>query len=165
MRIRPWFVLTAAALATAACSSGSAPLVRGGPTTSGVTTTVAPTTTAPTTAGPAPTTQTLTVTPASDLESGQTVQITATGFSANEALVVTECAAKGKATGPGDCDLSNLQSAQSDQNGQVKLQFTVTKGPFGANKIVCTSTQACLISVTQATPSPTQEADQQISFR
>lgn len=160
MRIRTFFFLTATALAAAACSSGSAPLVRGGPTTSGATTTVAPTTTSP-----AATAQKLTVTPASDLSSPQTVLVTASGFSPNEALVVTECAAKGKATGPGDCDLNNLQSTKSDQNGQVKMRFTVTKGPFGANKIVCSRTQACLISVTQATPSPTQEADQLISFK
>jgi len=35
----------------------------------------------------------------------------------------------------------------------------------GANNIVCCAGRACLISVTQATLSPTEEADAPISFR
>ena len=68
--------------------------------------------------------------------------------------MVTECAAKGAATGPGDCDLNGMQSVTSDASGQVKIDLTVTKGPFGANNIVCGPAQACLISVTQATRRP-----------
>jgi hypothetical protein len=157
-------------LIAAACSTSSAPIVRNGPTTTAPSATAnAPTTppptTAPSTTTPAATAQTVTVTPATGLTTGQTVTVTATGFSPNESLAVTECADKGTATGPGDCDLTNLQTVTSDANGQVvKIQFTVTKGPFGANNTVCGPTQPCLISVTQATPSPTQEADEKISF-
>ena len=57
-----------------------------------------------------------------------------------------------------------MQSVTADANGQVKFDLTVTKGPFGANNIVCGPARACLISVTQATPSPTQEADTPITF-
>ena len=88
----------------------------------------------------------------------------ASGFSPGEALVVTQCAAKGTATGPGDCNLTSMQSVTADAGGRVRAEFTVSKGPFGANKVVCVAAQACLISVTQATPSPTQEADAPISF-
>jgi hypothetical protein len=104
------------------------------------------------------------VTPATGLKSGQKALVQASGFSPGESLVVTECAAKGAATGPGDCDLTGIQSVTSDASGQVKVDLTVTKGPFGANNIVCGPAQACLISVTQATPSPTQEADTPITF-
>ena len=90
--------------------------------------------------------------------------VQASGFSPGEALVVTQCAAKGTATGPGDCDLSGMRSVTADAGGRVSIEFTVSKGPFGANNIVCGPAQACLISVTQATPSPTQEADAPISF-
>jgi hypothetical protein len=38
------------------------------------------------------------------------------------------------------------------------------KGPFGSNQIVCSATQKCLISVTQLTPNPTEEADTDITF-
>ncbi|MHB1594739.1 MAG: hypothetical protein ACYCO9_21730 [Streptosporangiaceae bacterium] len=88
----------------------------------------------------------------------------ASGFSPAQSLVVTECASKGTATGPGDCDLAGMQSVTSDAGGRVKVEFTVTKGPFGASNIVCGPAQACLISVTQPVPSPTQQANARISF-
>src|SRR5215510_13337746 len=89
-----------AALA-AGCSSGSAPPARSSPSA---------TTTAPATAGGTPSTaggtkQQVTVTPATGLKSTQTVAVQASGFSPGESLVVTECAAKGTATQPGDCNL------------------------------------------------------------
>ena len=130
----------------------------------------APATTATTpAASPPPTTassaaQHATVTPAAGLRSGQKVLVQASGFSPGEALVVTQCAAKGTATGPGDCNLTSMQSVTADASGRVRVEFTVSKGPFGANNIICGPGQACLISVTQATPSPTQEADAPISF-
>jgi hypothetical protein len=117
------------------------------------------------TTAPAPTTQAVKVIPATGLMSTQSVLVMASGFSPNESLVVTECAAKGSATGPGDCNLANMQSVASDPGGRVSVEFTVTKGPFGSNNVVCGPNQACLVSVSQASPSPTQEADTQISFR
>jgi hypothetical protein len=151
-------------LAAGCGSSGSA-------TRSPTPSTPATTATTPTTpaTSPSPTAtssavQHATVTPATGLKSGQQVLVQATGFSPGESLVVTECAAKGAATGPGDCNLTGMQSVSADTSGRVSIKFTVTKGPFGANKIVCGPAQACLISVTQATPTPTQEADTLISF-
>jgi hypothetical protein len=52
----------------------------------------------------------------------------------------------------------------TDGLGNVSLQLTVLRGPFGANKIVCSAKQPCLISVTQASLTPTEEADAPISF-
>ena len=109
--------------------------------------------------------QQITVIPATGLRSGQQVQVQASGFSPGEPLVVTQCAAKGTATGPGDCNLTGMQGVTADGSGQVKAEITVTKGPFGANNIVCGPARACLISVTQATPSPAREADAPIAFR
>ena len=154
-----------AALA-AGCSSGSAPPARSGPSA----TASSATTTAPATAGGTPSTaggtkQQVTVTPATGLKSTQTVAVQASGFSPGESLVVTECAAKGTATQPGDCNLTGIKNVTADASGRVRVGFTVLKGPFGANKIVCGAAQACLISVTQATLSPTEEADAPISFR
>ena len=151
----------------AGCGSSPAPLTR-----SPTATAPSPTTTAPVTASAIATQpatapsghQKVTVTPAVGLKSGQKVLVQASGFSPAESLVVTECAAKGTATGPGDCDLNGMQSMTSDASGRVTVDLTVTKGPFGANNIVCGPAQACLISVTQATPSPTQEADTSIAF-
>lgn len=151
---------------------GSAPVVRPGSTTvAGPTTAPTSTTTPPTSTSTTPATteapgagQQVTITPATGLKATQTVRVVATGFSPGESLVVTECAAKGTATGPGDCNLTGLKAVTSDGAGKVSLDFTVVKGPFGANNIVCSATQACLVSVTQASLSPTQEADAEISF-
>ena len=130
---------------------------------------VPPTTATTPAASPPPTAtgkaaQHATVTPATGLKTGQQVLVQASGFSPGEALVVTQCATKGTATGPGDCNLTSMQSITADAGGRVRAEFTVSKGPFGSNNIVCGPAQACLISVTQATPSPTQEADAPISF-
>ncbi len=168
---RRWAVAGVLVVLAAGCSSSPAPLTRSGPTTSAppaATTTTAPAT-VPATSPSASATgsvsaQRVTVTPATGLESTQKVLVQASGFSPGEALVVTECANKGTATGPGDCDLTGMQSVAADASGLVKVEITVRKGPFGTNNIVCGPAQACLISVTQATPTPTQEADAPIRF-
>lgn len=160
-----WAAAAALTALAAGCGSSPAPLTRSPATTSPPAST-APAATPATSPAPAPSGhQKVTVTPATGLTTGQKVLVRASGFSPGESLVVTECASKGTATGPGDCDLAGMQSVASDAGGQVTVEFAVTKGPFGANNIVCGPSQACLISVTQATPSPTQEADAQITFR
>jgi neocarzinostatin family protein len=108
--------------------------------------------------------QRVTVSPDTGLSSGQHVTVTGSGFSPSEALVVTQCAAKDTATGPGDCNLDGMVMTTSDAGGRVEADLVVVKGPFGANAIVCGPAQPCLVSVTQATPSPTQEADTHIAF-
>lgn len=108
---------------------------------------------------------TISITPAGPYTDGQTVHVTGSGFSPHESLVVEECANKGTNTGPGDCDLEGLVSITSDANGNVTADYKVKKGPFGANKIVCSASQPCLLSVTQPTPNPTEEADVPLSFQ
>ena len=160
---RRWAAAAVLAVLSAGCGSSPAPVTRSPTTTPPPAPTTAPATA--TSSAPAPSGhQKVTVTPATGLKSGQKALVQASGFSPRESLVVTQCAAKGAATGPGDCDLNDMQSVTSDASGQVKFDLTVTKGPFGANNIVCGPAQPCLISVTQAIPSPTQEADTPITF-
>jgi hypothetical protein len=150
-------------LAAGCGGSSSAPLTRSPTTTPPPAATTAPATATPSaiaTSGH----QEITVTPASGLKSGQQVRVQASGFAPGESLVITQCASKDTATGPGDCNLNALQGVTADASGRVQADFTVAKGPFGANNIVCGPSQACLISVTQATPSPTREADAPITF-
>ena len=150
-------------LAAGCGSSSSAPLTRSPTTTPPPAVTTAPATaTASATATSGH--QQIMVTPATGLQSGQRVRVQASGFSPGESLVITQCASKGTATGPGDCNLNAKQGVTADASGRVQAGFTVAKGPFGTNNIVCGASQACLISVTQATPSPTQEADATITF-
>ena len=165
--LRRWAAAAVLTVLAAGCGSSPAPVTRSPSTTPPPATTTAPAT-ASATATPSATApsghQKVTITPATGLKSGQKVLVQASGFSPAESLVVTQCAAKGAATGPGDCDLNGMESVTSDASGRIKVDLTITKGPFGANNIVCGPTQACLISVTQATPSPTQEADTPITF-
>lgn len=155
-----------ALLAVTACGSGSSPLTRSGPSPATPTATAPTTHATPGSPAPAPGTaaQKVTVTPAAGLTSTQKILVQAYGFAPGESLVVTECAAKSSATSPGDCDLTSMQTVTADASGRVKTEFTVRKGPFGANNIVCGPAHGCLVSVTQATFSPTREADTPISF-
>ncbi len=159
----------------AGCGGGSPSAVRPGTTSSATSvpprststsvTTTTPTTTPATTSSSGEQQPRITITPSRKLRSGQSVNIVGTGFSAFEALAVTECANKGTKTTSGDCNLNELVQITSDAHGRVALSFVARKGPFGANHIVCGSTQSCLISVTQPVPAPTQEADAPITFR
>lgn len=171
---RGWAAAAVLVVAAAGCGGSTGPLTRSPTTTPPAPATTATATasaiaTAPATATASGTAvggqaQRLTVIPATGLKSSQLVRVQASGFAAGESLVVTECASKGTATGPGDCNLNAMQGVTADASGRVQVEFTVTKGPFGANNIVCGPAQACLISVTQATPSPTREADAPIKF-
>lgn len=149
-------------IATGCSSSG--PLTRSGPAGSTGTTAAAPSTSSPATSAPAGGGPTVKVTPSTGLAATQTVLVEASGFSPGLSLVVTECAAKGTATSASDCDLPNLTGVTADSGGNVSVHFRLTKGPFGANKIVCSVSQRCLVSVTEAKPSPTEEADAEIAF-
>lgn len=106
----------------------------------------------------------VTVVPARGLRDGQRVQVRASGFSANEALQIVECADKGQGTGPGDCNLAAMIPATSDGHGRLTAMLKVISGPFGANGVVCSAKQPCLVSVTQASLSPAEEADAPIRF-
>ena len=90
--------------------------------------------------------------------------VKASGYSPNEALQVIECADKGTKTGASDCNLTGMLAVTSDATGNVRAQLRVLRGPFGGNKIVCGSMQHCLVTVTQASLAPTEEADGPIEF-
>jgi neocarzinostatin family protein len=156
-RTRAAFALAVAAtIFFAACGSSSK-------SSSSTTTSAAAATTSTSAAAPA---QSLTITPATGLTDGQTVQIMATGFTkAGETLGVTECADKGAQTGAGDCDLRNIKApVTADASGNVSTSYVVHKS-FGANNIVCSATQKCLLSVaTAGSASPDQVAVANITF-
>jgi Neocarzinostatin family len=156
------------ALLLTACSSSKSNVVRS--PVAPATTSAAPVTTSsaassanPSSSGSKPRV-TATVTPATGLTDKQMVQVVGAGFTPQEPLQVIECADKGTATGPGDCNLAGAQSVVSDPTGHVRAQLQVLRGPFGGSNIVCGPTQRCLVSVTQPTPVPTEEADVPIQF-
>ncbi len=151
MSVRRIALLVPLALLLAACGSGSG--------------TAASTTATKSTSATTAATQHLTVTPSSGLKATETVRLVATGFTPSESLVVTECANKGSATGEGDCNVGALKSVTADSSGTVNTTFVVKRGPFGANGVVCSKPAACIVTVTQETPTPTQDATATISFK
>jgi len=122
-----------------------------------------PTTTlTPTTVAPA---QTESVTPSTGLRDGQVVTVVGKGFTQGSQVIVTECADKGTSTVADDCDLNGSKVASADSAGTVTAQYPVAKGPFGGNKIVCSASQKCLLSITNAGASDRPEvATEDISF-
>jgi ABC-type Fe3+-hydroxamate transport system substrate-binding protein len=154
-RLIPVVVLAAATLALAACGSS------GGSKSSDTTTTKAKSTST-TTKAPA---QTVTVTPNENLTNGQVVTVVGKGYKPGATNIgANECADKGDQTGAGDCDLGGTKTAVPDASGTVTIQFTVNKGPFGANQIVCGASQKCLVSVSELIESPTQVATAELNF-
>lgn len=108
------------------------------------------TTTEPEATGP-----TMTVEPSEGLTDGQTVTVSATGFVASDRVIFGEtalginlCVDKGDATGAGDCNLGGIVAPVVDAEGNVPpTEFTVVKGPFGANNVTCGVDGPCVISV------------------
>jgi hypothetical protein len=108
------------------------------------------TTTEPEATGP-----TLTVEPTDGLTDGQTVTVTASGFTATDRLVFGEtavginlCVDKGENTGAGDCNLAGIVAPTVDADGGIPpTEYTVVKGPFGSNNVTCGVEGPCVISV------------------
>jgi hypothetical protein len=169
----PWPALLAVLVGTAAlagCGGGSTTITTPTPTATVSTppsivpvTAGSPSPTASATASPAGR-QVAKVTPATGLGDTQEVTVTASGFSPNEPLQVVQCADKGTATASGDCNLAGMLTAASDATGRLSVKLQVVRGPFGLSNIVCGTQQRCLVSVTQASPSPTEEADAPLAF-
>lgn len=155
--------LVAAALVSlaAACSGSSDQVVR--PPSSSAPTASSTPTPAQTSAGPRQ--QVAVAHPATGLVEGQSITVTGRGFSPGKGLVVVECLDRGTATGSGDCNMSALVSAQADAKGDVTAQLKVSKGPFGNPPVLCSQAHPCLVSITEAALSPTEEADAPIAFR
>lgn len=156
---------TGAVLALAmACGSGSEQVVRP-PESEAPAGTTTPTSTPTTPTSQAPRQLAAALHPATGLVEGQSVAVTGSGFSRGLALVVVQCLDRGTATGSGDCNLSGLVSVHADASGNVATHLRVSKGPFGTPPVLCSRTQRCLVSITEAALSPTEEADAAISFR
>lgn len=165
-RLPVWGIVALLTVLPAGCGGGNPVVVRPPAEHPTVTSTAAPATSSST--GPASSLPaakpTAAVAPATGLAARQAVHVTGTGFTPNETLVVNECADKGPATGPADCNLGDMTTVTADSTGRVAVDITVLKGPFGANQVTCGPAQPCLVSISQATPSPAEEANAQISF-
>jgi hypothetical protein len=107
--------------------------------------------------------QTITVVPATGLHAQQLVHLTAAGFKPGALLVVTECADKGAATGPDDCDLPHEHLVHANQAGEVEDSYRVSPGVFAPNHIDCTRMN-CVLAVSALSFDPNEQASASISF-
>jgi Neocarzinostatin family len=98
-----------------------------------------------TTAPPSP--YKATVTPSDGLTDGQAVTVAVSGFTAGKTVGINECSDKTDDTGSG-CDLAGIKTMTIGADGTATSQFNVKVGPFGTDKVVCTTAGTqCLISV------------------
>jgi hypothetical protein len=98
--------------------------------------------------------QKVTLTPATGITEGQTVQVAAKGFKPNaKGLLVLECADKPD-SGAGDCKFGH-PAVDADASGNVSTTYTVTKGPVGSNNNMCSAAQKCLVVISE----PAQNGD------
>ena len=148
----------------AACSSSPSDVVRTPTVAPSTSSTPASSTSSTSSASGPKGNPTAVVSPNTGLRDRQIVRVTADGFTPAEQLQVVQCADKGTATGPGDCNLEGMTPVTADATGRVVTQVRVLRGPFGGNKIVCSAKQKCLVSITQLSLTPTEEADGAISF-
>jgi hypothetical protein len=108
--------------------------------------------------------QKVTITPAAGLHDGQVVRIVATGYTPGVGYGSLECADKGFSTAAADCNLHQFRIVTADSTGTVTLDYTVAKGPFGANKIVCSTKEPCDIGVASITTGGRQASQEDITF-
>lgn len=108
---------------------------------------------------------TITVTPSTGLNSGDTVTIHGTHFNPKIQVIAVECIDNGNSTQASNCNI-NLLSMPAGfypaANGTFTATLKVYKS-FGGN--TCSSSTPCLVSVTQPNPNPSEEADAPIRFR
>lgn len=159
--IRAGCILAAVLFVVSACGSSSS---KSASTTAAPATEATTTTTSEATTTTAPA-QTVTITPSTGLKDGQVVHIVGKGYTAGKQYGLTECADKGNNTGAGDCNLRGIKVATADATGTVSADYPVAKGPFGSNNIVCSASQACLVSVaTAGSANPSEVATANITF-
>jgi hypothetical protein len=152
-------VVIGVALVLASCSSSKSSSSSSSSAAAPTTTAAAPTTTA---AAPA---QTLTITPSTGLKDKQVVTVVGKGYTAGSSYTIIECADKKAATGAGDCDLRGIKVAKADATGTVTGTYPVSKGPFGANNVMCAGAPGCILSVaTAGSANPSEVATGTISF-
>lgn len=107
----------------------------------------------------------MTITPNSNLASGQKVTVVGQNYTPGGQYQVTECADKGAQTGADDCDLTNFGIGKAKADGSVTIKFTVKAKGFGGNKVNCLKSPGCILSLANAgTAAPTEVATEKLHF-
>lgn len=114
-------------------------------------------------AAPAHAEPAVSVSPSSGLTDGQTVTVTASGFTAGTTRSVVQCAAQ--VAGQDDCNVAGVKFINIGADGSGSIEFAVVAGdsvfPSGKG---CTADSPCLITVAEPVAQPTESAGAQITF-
>lgn len=102
--------------------------------------------------------QRMSVDPCDNLTDGQTVTVYAAGFTAGKTVGINECSTQTDDTGSG-CDLEGLKTMTIGADGTASSPYTVKKGPFGKDNVVCTPPTQCLLSVGELAAGDVERAD------
>jgi Neocarzinostatin family len=99
-------------------------------------------------AAPAWAAPTVTADPSTDLVSGQTIQVSGSGYSANSSIAVLQCAA-GANDVFANCHIGGFVSVTTDANGSFSTSFTVSRSlPLSGRTVNCAASPgACIIAV------------------
>lgn len=157
-------VLAVAALALAACGKDKKSSSNESTTTAAQETTTTAEATTTTAAGP---TRTMAVSKTTGLVDGDVVQVTGEGFTPGKTLGVTECADKGTDTTGDDCNLGAIGPTAKPVGPDGKygpVDVKVSKGPFGANQIMCGQPDPCLLSLGELAEGDVERADNTVEL-
>ena len=119
-----------------------------------------------------PSSATITVTPSTNLADGQTVTVRGAHFKPGVSVIIVECVNHGANTQNTDCTgnggLFGIPPGFTPSaSGTFTQTFVVHKSfsGIGGGSNTCSSSSPCIISVTEATNNPSEEADAPIRFR
>ncbi len=100
----------------------------------------------------------MSVDPCEGLTDGQSVKVSAVGFTAGKTVGITECSTETDDTGSG-CNLEGLITFTIGADGSGSADFPVKKGPFGKDNVVCAPPTQCLLSVGELAAGDVERAD------
>lgn len=100
----------------------------------------------------------MSVDPCENLTDGQSVKVSAVGFTAGKTVGITECSTETDDTGSG-CNLEGLITFTIAADGSGSANFPVKKGPFGKDNVVCAPPTQCLLSVGELAAGDVERAD------
>lgn len=119
----------------------------------------------------APTAAVITVTPSTNLAEGQTVTVRGARFKPGVSIIIVECVNHGANTQNTNCTgnggLFGIPPGFTPSaNGTFTKTFVVHKSfsGIGGGYNTCSSSSPCIISVTEASQNPSEEADAPIRF-
>lgn len=105
----------------------------------------------------------MTVTPSSELTSGQEIQVTASGFTPDLSIVIAQCGPV--VTDISDCDVPGAKFVTTDAAGNASATLAAIVGVVGDKANPCDADHPCLVIASEPTPDPAaQRTETKVTF-